>query len=122
MQNLLPTKISFFVFASGANVRTFANLQAGHQDIPIPIFANYLLGDTPKTPTFFQNGYTYGFKKGEDMQERKHGVERLLRAIEQNIDDNNISTLARLLNYHEPQLREDIEAIKLVEISNKEND
>lgn len=54
------------------------------------------------------------------MQERKHGVERLLRAIEQNIDEHNISTLARLLNYHEPQLREDIEAIRLVEISDKE--
>ena len=54
------------------------------------------------------------------MQERKHGVERLLRAIEQNIDDNNISTLAKLLNYHEPQLKEDIEAIKLVTIENKE--
>ena len=54
------------------------------------------------------------------MQEKKQGVERLLRAIEQTIDDNNISTLARLLNYHEPQLKEDIEAIKLVTISNKE--
>jgi hypothetical protein len=54
------------------------------------------------------------------MQERKQGVERLLNAIYQNIDDNNISTLARLLNYHEPQLKEDIEAIKLVTISNKE--
>lgn len=53
------------------------------------------------------------------MQEKKHGVERLLRAIEQNIDDNNISTLARLLNYHEPQLKEDIEAIKLVEVIDK---
>lgn len=53
------------------------------------------------------------------MQEKKHGVERLLNAIYQNIDDNNITTLARLLNYHEPQLREDIEAIKLVEVIDK---
>lgn len=56
------------------------------------------------------------------MQERKHGVERLLRAIEQNIDDSNISTLAKLLNYHEPQLKEDIVAIKLVTVENKDND
>lgn len=54
------------------------------------------------------------------MQEKSKGVERLLNAIYQNIDDNNISTLARLLNYHEPQLKEDIAAIKLVTISNKE--
>lgn len=54
------------------------------------------------------------------MQERKYGVERLLRAIDQNIDDHNISTLARLLNYHEPQLKEDIEAIRLVEVVNKD--
>ena len=54
------------------------------------------------------------------MQERKNGVERLLRAIEQNIDDSNINVLARLLNYHTPQLKEDIEAIKMVTISNKE--
>lgn len=56
------------------------------------------------------------------MQEKKQGVERLLRAIQQNIDDNNISVLARILNYHEPQLKEDIEAIKLVTISNKDDD
>lgn len=54
------------------------------------------------------------------MQEKKHGVERLLNAIQQNIDDNNIGTLARLLNYHEPQLKQDIEAIALVKISNKD--
>ncbi len=53
------------------------------------------------------------------MQEKSRGVERLLRSISQNIDDNNISTLADLLNYHEPQLREDIEAIKHVNIINK---
>lgn len=55
------------------------------------------------------------------MQEKKNGVKRLLSAIEQNIDDNNIGTLARLLNYHEPQLKEDIEAIRLVEVINKED-
>lgn len=54
------------------------------------------------------------------MQERAAGVRRLLQAIEQNIDDNNIGTLARLLNYHEPQLKQDIEAIRLVEVKNKE--
>ena len=59
--------------------------------------------------------------KGEIiMQEKKNGVKRLLRAIEQNIDDSNIETLARLLNYHTPQLREDIEAISLVTVLNKD--
>lgn len=53
------------------------------------------------------------------MQENKHGVERLLRAIEQNIDDSNINTLAALLNYHEPQLKQDIEAIANVTVLNK---
>ena len=56
------------------------------------------------------------------MQERKYGVERLLRAIEQNIDDNNISVLSKLLNYHEPQLREDIEAIRLTKVVNKDEE
>lgn len=53
------------------------------------------------------------------MQERKYGVKRLLTAIQQ-IDDSRISTLARLLNYHEPQLRQDIEAIALTEVLNKD--
>lgn len=53
------------------------------------------------------------------MQENKYGVERLLNAIYQNIDDNNISTLARILNYHEPQLKQDIEAIANVTVLNK---
>ncbi|WP_026657754.1 hypothetical protein [Butyrivibrio sp. AC2005] len=53
------------------------------------------------------------------MQENKHGVERLLRAIEQNIDDSNINALAALLNYHEPQLKQDIEAIANVTVINK---
>ena len=54
------------------------------------------------------------------MQEKKYGVKRLLAAIEQNIDENNIKALATLLNYHEPQLKQDIEAIKLVTILNKD--
>lgn len=54
------------------------------------------------------------------MQEKKYGVKRLLAAIEQNIDENNIKILATLLNYHEPQLKQDIEAIKLVTILNKD--
>ena len=53
------------------------------------------------------------------MQEGKHSVEHLLRAIEQNIDDSNINTLAALLNYHTPQLKQDIEAISKVSIENK---
>lgn len=53
------------------------------------------------------------------MQEGAAGVRRLLSAIEQSIDDSNISTLARLLHYHEPQLKQDIEAIKLVKIVKK---
>lgn len=60
-------------------------------------------------------------KENLEMQERKHGVNRLLKAIEQSIDDNNIHTLARILNYHEPQLKEDIEAIKFVEVLNKDD-
>lgn len=54
------------------------------------------------------------------MQERKHGVERLLRAISDHATDSNIKTLARLLDYHEPQLREDIEAIRLVKVLNRD--
>lgn len=54
------------------------------------------------------------------MQERKNGVKRLLNAIEQNVTDENIHVLAELLNYHEPQLREDIEAIKEVAVLNWE--
>ena len=54
------------------------------------------------------------------MQEGKYGVERLLTAIEQNIDENNISVLARILNYHEPQLKQDIEAIRMIKIVEKE--
>ena len=59
--------------------------------------------------------------KGEIiMQEKKNGVKRLLNSINQNIDDNNIEILARLLNYHTPQLREDIEALSMVTVLNKD--
>lgn len=54
------------------------------------------------------------------MQEHKRGVERLLRSIENNIDDNNIHVLAGLLNYQEQQLREDIDAIRNVSVLNKD--
>ncbi len=54
------------------------------------------------------------------MQEKKQGVVRLLRSIENNIDDNNIHVLARLLNYQEQQLREDIDAIRNVSVLNKD--
>lgn len=54
------------------------------------------------------------------MQEKKQGVNRLLTAIQQNIDDSNIHVLAQMLNYHEPQLKQDIEAISLVKILNKD--
>ena len=59
-------------------------------------------------------------KRDKNIQEKKNGVKRLLAAIEQNIDDNNIGTLAKLLNYHEPQLKQDIAAIELVEVLNKD--
>ena len=55
------------------------------------------------------------------MQEGKHGVERLLNAIDQNIDENNIHVLARILNYHEPQLKQDIEAIRLIKVIDRED-
>ncbi len=54
------------------------------------------------------------------MQEKKQGVVRLLRSIENNIDDNNIHVLAGLLNYQEQQLREDIDAIRNVSVLNKD--
>ena len=56
------------------------------------------------------------------MQEKKEGVKRLLNAIQNNIDDHNIATLANLLNYHLPQLREDIEGISFVKILNEDED
>lgn len=55
------------------------------------------------------------------MQERKQGVKRLLNSIYQNVDDGNIKVFAQILNYDESQLKQDIEAIKLVEIVNKED-
>lgn len=60
------------------------------------------------------------FMKGEPMQEKKNGVKRLLNAIQTNIDDRNLEKLAKILNYHPSQLREDIEAISLVEVLNKD--
>lgn len=54
------------------------------------------------------------------MQEKKNGVKRLLNAIQTNIDDSNIKTLAKLLNYHLPQLQEDINGISFVEVLNKD--
>ena len=54
------------------------------------------------------------------MQEKKHGVNRLLNAIYQGTDSENIHILARLLNYHEPQLKQDIEAIRFVIVLDKE--
>lgn len=54
------------------------------------------------------------------MHEKKQGVVRLLRSIENNIDDNNIHVLAGLLNYQEQQLREDIDAIRNVSVLNKD--
>ncbi len=55
------------------------------------------------------------------MQERQRGVKRLLAAIQQNISSDNIHALAGLLNYHEPQLKQDIEAISFVTIVNTED-
>lgn len=54
------------------------------------------------------------------MQEGAVGVKRLLGAIYQNADEYHIKALARLLNYYEPQLKQDIEAIALVEVKNRE--
>ncbi len=54
------------------------------------------------------------------MQEKMYGVKRLLTAIQQNIDVNNLGILARLLNYNESQLKEDIEAISYIEVQNKD--
>ena len=54
------------------------------------------------------------------MQEKAAGVKRLLRAIQDNVNDDNIKILATFLNYHEGQLKEDIEAIRLVTVSDKD--
>ncbi len=53
------------------------------------------------------------------MQEGKNGVIRLLNTIRQNASDTNISRLAYILNYNEKQLKEDIEAISMVEVVKK---
>ena len=52
------------------------------------------------------------------MQEGVAGVRRLLRTI-QNADDHNIKTLAKILNYEEKQLKQDIEAISKVNVLDK---
>lgn len=54
------------------------------------------------------------------MQEGAAGVKRLLTAIHQSADDYHITALARLLNYNERQLRQDIEAINFVTVTDKE--
>jgi hypothetical protein len=54
------------------------------------------------------------------MQEGKKGVERLLRALSNEINDENINILAWLLHYHIPTLKDDIEAIKMVKVEEKE--
>lgn len=54
------------------------------------------------------------------MQEKKQGVKRLLKSIYQNIDESNITILSEILNYHEPQLREDIEAINFVDVIDRD--
>lgn len=55
------------------------------------------------------------------MQERSAGVKRLLRAIQDNADDSGLRVLSKVLNYHMPQLVEDIQAIRLVEVVDKED-
>lgn len=53
------------------------------------------------------------------MQEMKHGVNRLLGAISC-LDDAGIKRLAKLLNYYEPQLREDIAGIQYTTVLNRD--
>lgn len=53
------------------------------------------------------------------MKEGKKGVQRLLRAISEQIDDENAQILAWLLHYHQPQLMDDIASIKDIEIIDK---
>ncbi|SFU89716.1 hypothetical protein [Butyrivibrio sp. M55] len=55
------------------------------------------------------------------MYEKKQGVKRLLNSIYQNVDAGNIKVFAQILNYEESQLMQDIEAIKSVDIVNKED-
>lgn len=51
------------------------------------------------------------------MYEGAAGVKRLLTAIYQNADDETIRILSRLLHYNERQLKEDIEAINHVVVT-----
>ena len=48
-------------------------------------------------------------------------MKRLLNSIYQNVDAGNIKVFAQILNYEESQLMQDIEAIKSVDIVNKED-
>ena len=52
------------------------------------------------------------------MQEGVRGVKRLLGSIERNvITDSEIASLAKLLNYDLKQLKQDVQAIQHVAIS-----
>ena len=53
------------------------------------------------------------------MKESTESVKRLLTAISQNATDHNIISLAQMLNYNEKQLRQDIKAIDLVNITDR---
>ena len=53
------------------------------------------------------------------MKESTESVKRLLTAISQNATDHNIISLAKMLNYNEKQLRQDIKAIDLVNITDR---
>lgn len=53
------------------------------------------------------------------MKEGKKGVQRLLRALSEQIDEENAQILAWLLHYHQPQLMDDIASIQDIEIINK---
>lgn len=56
------------------------------------------------------------------MKRNVENVKRLLGAIERNIDKDNLEVLAKLLNYHAPQLQEDIEAIKYINVTEKKGE
>ena len=53
------------------------------------------------------------------MQESAESVKRLLTSISQYATDHNIVCLAQILNYNENQLRQDIKAIDLVNITDR---
>lgn len=61
--------------------------------------------------------------KGDtNMIEGKRGVQRLLRAIYNNIDEHNVKALSYLIHYDVRQLMDDIESINLVKVVGKEED